>query len=178
MGSFFWPSETLNQKKCLTNMRKLPLIYLAGLLILSPSWGVTESTPKAEANTAEKGNQERGPNFSKLSVTGVSKDEITTFGLAWRKANQDTNVIAARERLVEARKRLQEATGAEKKDAASAARSGTDELRIEIRKAIQLADPKLKIETVEKLMDAVEDQIKNKMQEKRNPDAKSGPQKS
>jgi len=47
-------------------------------------------------------------------------------------------------------------------------RSGTDELRIEIRKAIQLADPKLKIELIEKLMDAVEDQIKNRMQEKKN----------
>jgi cell fate (sporulation/competence/biofilm development) regulator YmcA (YheA/YmcA/DUF963 family) len=104
----------------------------------------------------------------------VSKEEITAFGLAWRKANQDDNVIAARERLVEARKRLQEATGAEKKDALSAVRSGTDELRIEIRKAIQLADSKLKVETIEKLMDAVEDQIKNKMQEKKNPSTASG----
>jgi hypothetical protein len=99
---------------------------------------------------------------------------MAAFGLAWRKANQNENVIAARERLVEARKRLQEATGAEKKDAASAARSGTDELRIEIRKAIQLADPKLKIELIEKLMDAVDDQFKNKMQDRKNPSAANG----
>jgi cell fate (sporulation/competence/biofilm development) regulator YmcA (YheA/YmcA/DUF963 family) len=94
--------------------------------------------------------------------------------LAWRKANQNENVIAARERLAEARKRLQESASGEKKDALSAVRSGTDELRIEIRKAIQLADPKLKIELIEKLMDAVEDQIKNKVQDKKNPSAKSG----
>jgi len=150
-------------------MSKLTLIYLAGSLLLIPSFAATESAPKAEVNSAEKGNQDRGPNFGKLTVTGVTKDEITAFGLAWRKANQNENVIAARERLAEARKRLQEATGAEKKEAASAARSGMDELRIEIRKAIQLADPKLKIELIEKLMDAVEDQIKNRMQEKKNP---------
>jgi len=155
-------------------MRKLPLIYLIGSLLFIPCFAAAESTPKAEANNAEKGNQNRGPDFTKLNVTGVTKDEMTAFGLAWRKANQNENVIAARERLAEARKRLQEATGAEKKDAASAARSGTDELRIEIRKAIQLADPKLKIELIEKLMDAVEDQIKNKVQDKKNPSAKSG----
>ena len=142
--------------------------------MLIPSFAATESAPKAEVNSAEKGNQDRGPNFGKLTVTGVTKDEITAFGLAWRKANQNENVIAARERLAEARKRLQEATGAEKKEAASAARSGMDELRIEIRKAIQLADPKLKIELIEKLMDAVEEQIKNRMQEKKNSSTSSG----
>jgi len=142
--------------------------------LLIPSFAATESAPKAEVNSAEKGNQDRGPNFGKLTVTGVTKDEITAFGLAWRKANQNENVIAARERLAEARKRLQEATGAEKKEAASAARSGMDELRIEIRKAIQLADPKLKIELIEKLMDAVEEQIKNRMQEKKNSSTPSG----
>jgi len=155
-------------------MRKIPLIYLVGSLMISPCFGATQSAPKAEANSAEKGNQNRGPDFTKLTVTGVTKDEMTAFGLAWRKANQNENVIAARERLAEARKRLQEAAGAEKKDALSAVRSGTDELRIEIRKAIQLADPKLKIELIEKLMDAVEDQIKNKVQDKKNPSAKSG----
>jgi cell fate (sporulation/competence/biofilm development) regulator YmcA (YheA/YmcA/DUF963 family) len=155
-------------------MNALPLIYLIGSLMFIPCFGATESTPKAEANNAEKGNQNRGPNFTNLTVTGVSKEEIAAFGLAWRKANQNENVIAARERLAEARKRLQEATGAEKKEAASAARSGMDELRIEIRKAIQLADPKLKIELIEKLMDAVEDQIKNKMQEKKNSSTTSG----
>jgi len=155
-------------------MNALPLIYLIGSLMFIPCFAATESTPKAEANSAEKGNQERGPNFGKLTVTGVSKEEITAFGLAWRKANQNESVVAARERLAEARKRLQEATGAEKKDAVSAARSSTDELRIEIRKAIQLAEPKLKIELIEKLMDAVEDQIKNKMQDKKSPSNASG----
>jgi len=155
-------------------MRKIPLIYLVGSLMISPCFGATQSAPKAEANSAEKGNQNRGPDFTKLTVTGVTKDEMTAFGLAWRKANQNENVIAARERLAEARKRLQESASGEKKDALGAVRSGTDELRIEIRKAIQLADPKLKIELIEKLMDAVEDQIKNKVQDKKNPSAKSG----
>jgi cell fate (sporulation/competence/biofilm development) regulator YmcA (YheA/YmcA/DUF963 family) len=155
-------------------MNALPLIYLIISLVFIPCFAATESTPKAEVNSTEKGNQNRGPNFTNLTVTGVSKDEITAFGLAWRKANQDDNVVAARERLVEARKRLQETTGAEKKDAASSVRSGTDELRIEIRKAIQLADPKLKVETIEKLMDAVEDQIKNKIQERKNLGAMTG----
>ena len=143
-----------------------------------PCFAATESTPKAEANNAEKGNQNRGPDFTKLTVTGVTKDEMTAFGLAWRKANQNENVIAARERLAEARKRLQESASGEKKDALSAVRSGTDELRIEIRKAIQLADPKLKIELIEKLMDAVDDQFKNKMQDRKNPSTANGTKKS
>jgi cell fate (sporulation/competence/biofilm development) regulator YmcA (YheA/YmcA/DUF963 family) len=143
-----------------------------------PCFAAAESAPKAEANSAEKGNQNRGPDFTKLTVTGVSKDEMTAFGLAWRKANQNENVIAARERLAEARKRLQESASGEKKDALSAVRSGTDELRIEIRKAIQLADPKLKIELIEKLMDAVDDQFKNKMQDRKNPSAANGTKKS
>jgi len=155
-------------------MNALPLIYLIGSLIFIPCFAATESTPKAEVNSAEKGNQNRGPNFTNLTVTGVTKDEITAFGLAWRKANQNESVVAARERLVEARKRLLEATGAEKKDAASAARSSTDELRIEIRKAIKLAEPKLKIELIEKVMDAVEDQFKNKMQDKKSTSNASG----
>jgi divalent metal cation (Fe/Co/Zn/Cd) transporter len=46
-------------------------------------------------------------------------------------------------------------------------RSVSDELRIEIRKAIQAVDPKLKIENIEKLMDAVEEQIKNRLQERK-----------
>lgn len=152
----------------------LPLIYLAGSLLLIPCFAAKESAPKTEGTSAEKGNQNRGPDFTKLTVTGVTKDEMTAFGLAWRKANQNENVIAARERLAEARKRLQEAAGAEKKEAVSAARAGQDELRIEIRKAIQLADPKLKIELIEKLMDAVEDQFKNKMQDKKNPGPAGG----
>lgn len=155
-------------------MRMLPLIYLAGSLMLLPCFAAAESAPKTEASSGEKGNQNRGPDFTKLNVTGVTKDEITAFGLAWRKANQNENVIAARERLAEARKRLQESANGEKKDALSAVRSGTDELRIEIRKAIQLADPKLKIELIEKLMDAVEEQIKNRMQEKKNSSTTSG----
>ncbi len=174
MGSFFWPTGTLVKWMCLSNMRTLPVLYLVGSIILIPCFAATESAPKAEATSAEKGNQNRGPDFTKLTVTGVTKDEITAFGLAWRKANQDENVIAARERLSEARKRLQEAAGAEKKDALSAVRSGADELRIEIRKAIQLADPKVKIELIEKLMDAVEEQIKNRMQEKKNSSTTSG----
>jgi hypothetical protein len=168
MGSFFWPSGTLSSTECLLSMNAQPHIYLLCWLMLVPCFAATEVTPKAEVGSAEKSNQDRGPNFSKLNVAGVSKDDITAFSLAWRKANQSDNVIDARERLVEARKRLQEATGAEKKDALSAVRSGTDELRIEIRKAIQSANPQLKIEVVEKLMDAVEDQIKNKVQEKKN----------
>jgi len=155
-------------------MKALPYFYLIGLLMIIPCFGATESPPKSETPSAKKGNQEKGPNFSKLTVTGVTKDEITAFGLAWRKANQTEDVIAARERLAEARKRLQESASGDKKDALSAVRSGTDELRIEMRKAIQLADPKLKIETVEKIMDAVEDQMKSRGQEKKNSTTTSG----
>jgi len=153
---------------CLIIMRTLALLYLVSSLSFTLTFGATENKPKSVADSSQKNNQEKGPNFNKLSVEGVSKEEITAFTLAWRKANQSDQVIAARERLTTARQRLQEAAGGEKKDALSAVRTGTDELRIEIRKAIQIADPKLKIETIEKLMDAVEEQIKARIQEKKN----------
>jgi hypothetical protein len=148
-------------------MRKLPTLYLLSVLLMIPLMAVTEAPTKSTSDTTEKSGQERGPNFSKIAVEGVSKEDLTAFSVAWRKASQNDDVIAARERLAGARQRLQEASGAEK-EAFSEMRSVSDELRIEIRKAIQVADPKLKIEIIEKLMDAVEEQIKSRMQEKRN----------
>ena len=174
MGSFFWPSETLTGRACLIIMRTLPLLTLISSLLILPCFGAVENNTKDKPDSAEKSNQEKGPNFSKLNVTDVSKEDLTAFVAAWRKANQDDNIIGARQRLADARKRLQESSGADKKDALSAIRSATDELRIELRKGIQKAEPKLKVETIEKLMDAIEDQIKSRMQEKKNTSTSSG----
>lgn len=139
-----------------------------------PCLGAVENSIKDRNDSTEKSSQEKGPNFSKLNVTDVSKEDLTAFIAAWRKANQDDNIIGARQRLADARKRLQESSGADKKDALSAVRSASDELRIEIRKGIQKAEPKLKVETIEKLMDAIEDQIKSRVQEKKNTTPSSG----
>jgi hypothetical protein len=46
--------------------------------------------------------------------------------------------------LATARQRLQESTGAEKKDALTELRSTSDELRVVIRKAIQVAQSEIK----------------------------------
>lgn len=155
-------------------MNLTPLFTLALVLISVSGLAESETASKTPppATTGNKGGADKGVNFTKLSVPGVTNEELTAFGQAWKKAMQADEVVATRERVTEARKRLQEATGAEKKDAMSALRSATDELRIEIRKAIQKANPTLKIELVEKLMDATEEQIKSKM-----PERKPGPNK-
>jgi hypothetical protein len=96
-------------------MRNLTTIYLFSVLLIIPIVEATDTPIKSTNDAAEKGGQERGPNFSKIAVEGLTKDDVTAFSIAWRKANQTDSVIAARERLASARQRLQEANGAEKK---------------------------------------------------------------
>lgn len=63
----------------------------------------------------------------------------------------------ARENLAEVRTRLEFATGAEKKDIAADARRAVDEIRSATIAAIRKNDESIKLEPLEKVMDAIED---------------------
>lgn len=92
-------------------------------------------------------------------VDGVAKEELAKIKVAALKAFQDESVKAARERMTEARTRLDKfATGAEKKDIVADARRAADEVRSSLLTAICTNDPTIKIALLEKVMDAMDAQ--------------------
>lgn len=90
-------------------------------------------------------------------VEGVSKEEIAKIKAAALKAFQDESVKGARERMTEIRGRLEFASGAERKDLAADARRALDEMRSSLLTAICKNDPTIKMEALEKVMDAMDD---------------------
>jgi esterase/lipase len=91
-------------------------------------------------------------------VAGVTKEELAKIKVAALKAFQDESVKAARERMVEARGRLEFASGAEKKDLAVDARRAVDEVRSALLAAICKHDASIKMMSLEKVMDAMDAQ--------------------
>jgi len=91
------------------------------------------------------------------AVDGVAKEELAKIKVAALKAYQEESVKAARERMAEVRTRLEFATGAEKKDIAADARRAVDEVRSALVTAICKNDSTIKMESLEKVMDAMDD---------------------
>jgi esterase/lipase len=91
------------------------------------------------------------------AVDGVAKEELAKIKVAALKAYQEESVKAARERMAEVRTRLEFATGAEKKDIAADARRAVEEVRSALQTAICKNDPTIKMESLEKVMDAMDD---------------------
>lgn len=111
---------------------------------------------KAEAPAGKRGALQRAP-LLPAEVEGVSKEDLANIKTALLKAFQDESVKAARERLTEVRARLEFATGAEKKDIAADVRRATDEIRSATIAAIRKGDESIKLESLEKVMDAIEE---------------------
>jgi len=90
-------------------------------------------------------------------VEGVAKEDLAKIKAAALKAFQDESVKAARDRLTEIRSRLEFAAGAERKDLAADARRAVDEIRSALMTAICKNDASIKMEALEKVMDAMDD---------------------
>jgi len=112
---------------------------------------------KAEAPAGKRASVAQRAPLLPAEVEGVAKEDLAKVKAALLKAFQDESVKAARERLAEVRARLEFATGAEKKDIAADARRATDEIRSATIAAIRKGDESIKLETLEKVMDAIED---------------------
>lgn len=92
------------------------------------------------------------------SVEGVTRDELAKIQVAALKAFSDESVKAARERLADARTRFANAAaGAEKKAIGADVRRAIDEIRSTAMAAIRKADESIKLETLEKVMDALDE---------------------
>jgi esterase/lipase len=90
-------------------------------------------------------------------VEGVAKEELAKIKAAALKAFQDESVKGARERMTEIRGRLEFASGAERKDLAADARRAVDEMRSALLTAICKNDATIKMESLEKVMDAMDE---------------------
>ncbi len=116
----------------------------------------TEPATKATRRAATPGIAQRQAVVPD-EVDGVAKEELAKIKVAALKAFQDESVKAARERMTEIRTRLEFATGAERKDIAADARRAVDEVRSALMTAICKNDTTIKMESLEKVMDAMDD---------------------
>jgi len=98
-------------------------------------------------------------------VDGVTKEEIEKFKAAYLKSNTDENVKAARAKLQDFRSRMQYASADEKKDLRTEGQGLAEELRKALRAAIAKNDSTLKKDTIDKIADAIEDNLKAKAKE-------------
>jgi len=116
-----------------------------------------DAATKTETTAGKRAGAAQRPSVLPDEVEGVSKEELAKIKAAALKAFQDESVKAARERMAEVRSRLEFATGAEKKDVAADARRATDEVRSALLTAICKNDATIKMEALEKVMDAMDD---------------------
>jgi len=137
------------------------LLFAASLAFAADAAKPTATTPTEPATKAAKRAAAAGGAQRQAvvpdEVDGVSKEELTKIKVAALKAYQDESVKAARERMAEVRTRLEFATGAEKKDIAADARRAVDEVRSALVTAICKNDSTIKMESLEKVMDAMDD---------------------
>jgi len=93
-------------------------------------------------------------------VDGVSKADMAKFRAVAGRTRQDPDVAAARNALVELRKRAEYASADEKKDMRGEFESAANDLRKANVNAILKADPSLSKNTVETIVDAVSERQK------------------
>lgn len=143
----------------------LLLLLAATSLTFAADAVKTPATPDAAPKTEAKATKRAAAATSAAprqavipdEVEGVSKEEIAKIKAASLKAFQDESVKGARERMTEIRGRLEFASGAERKDLAADARRALDEMRSSLLAAICKNDPTIKMEALEKVMDAMDD---------------------
>ncbi len=118
----------------------------------------TPTEPAAKAGKRAAGGAAQRQAVVPDEVDGVSKEELAKIKIATLKAYQDESVKAARERMTEARGRLEFASGAEKKDIVADARRAMDEMRSALLTAICKNDASIKMASLEKVVDAMDAQ--------------------
>jgi esterase/lipase len=142
-----------------------PLLFLvfAANLALAADAAKPATTPAAEPAAKATKRAAATPGIAQRQaivpdeVEGVAKEELAKIKAAALKAFQDESVKGARERMTEIRGRLEFASGAERKDLAADARRAVDEMRSALLAAICKNDPTIKMESLEKVTDAMDD---------------------
>lgn len=136
---------------------KNTLLFLLVATLALPAADSTDSKP---GKSAKAGRAALVPD-----IDGIAKEDMAKFRAAFAKAQQDEDVKAAREKLLEKRKSMEFATAAEKKDARADFETLSEEVRKALRAAIAKADGSLSKEVIEKATDALEDKLKEKAKE-------------
>ncbi|MEI7651658.1 MAG: hypothetical protein WCJ96_06595 [Verrucomicrobiota bacterium] len=133
--------------------------------------GAAEETPRKSGSSKFGGRN--GGNFLPEEIDGVSKEDLTKCKTAMFKTFQDEDVRAARAKMTELRKEAEYASDDQKKDM----RAQFEEVTLGVRKATKAAmlaaDPSLSDDTVDKVLDAVEERAKQRIQQYQQQKAKA-----
>lgn len=129
----------------------------------------TEPQPQANAPAADGqrkapggftgGTKAKGNGFLPQEIPGVSPEQLTKCSAALMKTFRDEGVSAARNKVREIRKELEGATDAEKTNIEADIAEASKEVRKAQKAAIIAADPDITDDTVDKVLDALEQRM-------------------
>jgi hypothetical protein len=131
--------------------------------------GAPSTEPQAAAPAADVqrktqggftgGTKGKGNGFLPQEIPGVSPEQLTKCSAALMKTFRDEGVTAARNKVREIRKELEGATDAEKTNIEADIAAASKEVRKAQKEAIIAADPDITDETVDKVLDALEQRM-------------------
>lgn len=131
--------------------------------------GSPSAEPQANAPAADgqrkapggftNGTKGRGNGFLPQEIPGVSPEQLTKCSAALMKTFRDEGVTAARNKVREIRKELEGATDAEKTNIEADIAEASKEVRKAQKAAIIAADPDITDDTVDKVLDALEQRM-------------------
>lgn len=129
----------------------------------------TEPQPQANAPAADGqrkapggftgGTKAKGNGFLPQEIPGVSPEQLTKCSAALMRTFRDEGVSAARNKVREIRKELEGATDAEKTNIEADIAEASKEVRKAQKAAIIAADPDITDDTVDKVLDALEQRM-------------------
>jgi len=105
------------------------------------------------------GTKSKGNGFLPQEIPGVSPEQLTKCSAALMKTFRDEGVTAARNKVREIRKELEGATDAEKTNIEADIAEASKEVRKAQKAAIVAADPDITDDTVDKVLDALEQRM-------------------
>lgn len=141
---------------------KTPLLALLLALCLTPGLQAADK-PAGEKKPGAKAAGRGGMLPDKIE--GVTEAELSKYKAAMAKAIGDENVKAAREHLADLKGRAEFASADEKKSLRKDFETAIEDVRKATREALMKADKTLTREVIDKIQDAIEDQMKQRAAE-------------
>ncbi len=136
----------------------------------TPKFAGKSATPSAETPASDSPRKSGGSKFAGKGsflpeeIDGVTPEQLNKCKTAMFKTFQDEGVKAAREKLTELRKEAEYASDDEKKNL----RTQFEDAMLEVRKATKVAmmaaDADITDDAADKVLDAVEERLKQRMQ--------------
>lgn len=123
----------------------------------------SEETPRKSTNSKFGGRS--GGNFLPEEIDGVTPEQLNKCKAAFFKSFQDEGVKAARAKQMELRKEAEYASDDEKKNMRAKFEDAAFDLRKATKAALLAADADLTEDAVDKVLDAAEERMKQRLQQ-------------